>query len=148
MSEISKLVSCAMADTSNVCDDVKLGRFPNFLAQSIAAKTGVRLHGVEIILTAYSIRHIIKGHSVHTEELEKRGQIGVVNSDFDLIPEILQKADFIIKGSIERGKQSILFIKKIKCFYHVAMILEGKKDEVKLVLRTMYKSNVNKKADV
>ena len=136
-----------MADTSNVCDDVKLGFFANFQAQSIAAKTNVRVHGIEIVLTAFAIRHVIKEHGVHAKEAE-RGQIGVLNSDFELLPDILKNADVVIKGSIERGKQSILFIKNIKCYYHVAMLIEGKKDEVKLVLRTMYKSNINKKADV
>ena len=147
MGKISELVNCAMINIDTQCDDVKLSILPNSLTQSIASKTGVMLRGVNVVLTAFAIRHIIKQHGNELKEKE-RNQIGVTSSDFELIPDILKNPGTVLKGSIERGKQSVLFIKNIKCFYHVAMLIEGKKDGKKLVLRTMYKSKINKKADV
>lgn len=147
MSKISDLVACATKDELGSCDDYIIGKIFNAQAQSIAAITGVSVRGLNKVITAYAVRHTIKFHGNDKSERE-RNQIGVTNEDFELIPEILLTPDVILKGKIERGKQSILFIKKLKCYYHVAMIIEGKRGSEQLTFRTMYKSNVNKKADV
>lgn len=140
MSKILELVACATSSEDAVCADVELGKIHNYQAQQINQKTGVQLLGATKVITPYGVRHIIKSHGNNKSEKE-RAQIGVVNSDFVLIDEILRSPDQIIKGAIvERNKQSIVFIKRIKNIeYFVAMLVEGKKDNLRFVLKTMYK---------
>jgi hypothetical protein len=133
---IAALVTCAKGTDKCECKDISIGKVFNAMALSIAATTGVRLFGVEKIISDYAVRHTIKRHGNDKEERE-RGQRGITSKDFELIPDILLNPDEVVKGSIERGRQSILFIKAIGDTYYAAFVLDDKRKE--LVFRTMYK---------
>ncbi len=145
MRKILELVECVVNGNNSECEEIVLGNVHNYHAQAINRSTGVKLNGAEIVITPYSVLHIIKTHGNHKLEVE-RGQLGIINSDFEFIHSIVTKPDEIQKGAIvERNKQSILFIKSIKnAMYYVAMIVEGKMEKLRLVLRTMYKKPIKK----
>ena len=136
MSRISELVACSRINSICECEDISFGKVFNSQAVAIAQITGVRLFGVEKTISDYAVRHIIKQHGNDIEE-RKRGQIGVTDIDFEKIQDIFLNYDEVIKGSIERGKQSIVFIKRIGALYHLAAILDEKRK--KLIVRTMFK---------
>lgn len=138
MSKISQLVALAKIETTSISQTVNFGNFPNFQAQEIARITGVQIRGSLKTLTAFDVTHALKEHGDHQEQ-QLRGQIGVVDADFDLIPEILKSPDSVIKGDTIRGHQSLVFTKRIKCLYHIVMRLEGKGELLKVVFKTMYK---------
>ena len=142
MSKISVLVDCVCATNPTICQEVNFGNIPNFQAQKINQIIGIKVNGAKKVLTAYGVRHILKEHGNNAAEIE-RGQRGITNADFELIPEILLIPDKIEKGKIvERNKQSMYFIKKLKYEYFVAVILEGKNEGLRLVVKTMYKKPI------
>ena len=87
--KIADLVAFARADTTNTYQEINFGVFPNFQAQEINAKTGIKVNGASKFLTSSGIIHAIKGHGDDKEE-SKRGQKGITDSDFELIPEFCQ----------------------------------------------------------
>jgi hypothetical protein len=122
MSQIKTLVTFAKEDTTNVYKEISLGTTPNFQAQQISANTGVNIKGLEKILTASGIRHAFAGHGNHKLESE-RGQVGIKDEDFELLPQILKESDSVVKGDNKRGQQSVVFIKKIITnTYHAAFV--------------------------
>lgn len=119
---------------------LSFGKIPNQQGQQIAQATGITsLSGIQKIIKVYDVIHIFKSHGDDKAE-KARGQIGVIISDFDLINEILRFPDEVAKGAIvERGKQSILFKKRIICRYIIAAVLEKMKDVTVLRIKTLYK---------
>jgi hypothetical protein len=105
MIQIKALVIFAKEDTTNIYKEISLGTTPNFQAQQINADTGVNIKGLEKILTESGIRHAFAGHGNHKLESE-RGQVGIVNEDFELLPQILKEPDLVLKGDNKRGQQS------------------------------------------
>lgn len=139
MSKISDLVIFTKKNPEVTDKQADLGNFPNAKAQQIAANTGVVVRGSKRILTAYGIRHALKGHGCDLEE-KKRAQIGVIDSDFDLIPKILNDPDEVIRGfDGNRGKKALKFRKVIGCEYWVVMSVFSQKGELILEFDTMYK---------
>jgi len=139
MSKIDELVQFAKADTSNTEErEVNFGNVPNFQAQKIAADTEVVIKGAIKILSAYAVNHIFKRHGNHQEE-QKRGQVGVVDSDFKLIPEILFSPDSVSKGTEgNRGQKSLIFKRKYSHTYFVIVSIYKHKQSIRLEVQTMY----------
>lgn len=145
LSKIADLVAFARADRTNTYQEINFGVFPNFQAQEINAKTGIKVNGASKILTSSGIIHAIKGHGDDKEE-SKRGQKGIIDSDFQLIPSILSDPDQVNKGIITaRGDPSIVFVKKIKFIeYYVAMAIKKNKSGVNIYFTTMYAKKTKK----
>ena len=145
MSKILDLVAFAKTDTTNEQKEVVLGNVANFQAQEINKITGVKINGAKRIITLSGIRHAIKEHGNNKEQIE-RGQIGIIDSDFELIQDILNRPDRLVKGNDKRGKKSIMFIRLLGIKeYYIAMSLHPSKEDVKIIFNTMY---IKKKADV
>lgn len=139
MSKIQNLITFALNDKTNTYSDVNFGTVPNFQAQEINAKTHVNVRGCKKHLTASGIRHAFAGHG--NAELEKRNnQIAITNADFELLPSILDKPDYLEKGNNNRrGNEAVVFVKNIKGhLYHVVMSVVKYSDENRLVFNTMY----------
>ncbi|MBW0162195.1 MAG: hypothetical protein HYI21_10790 [Sediminibacterium sp. Gen4] len=124
------------------------GQFPNSTARDISQDTGVNVIGARLILNPFGIAHVLKYHS-HKKEKE-RGQIPVVDQDFDLVTTIVREHDsYQIASPNQRGEPGIYFYKTInKVLYTVCMTYTDKKDrytkertDKKLTLSTMYKKN-------
>ena len=142
MSKILQLVDFALNDTTKTHNEINFGTIPNFQAQSIASTTGVTVKSATKILTAAGIRHAFAGHGNQVLE-NKRGQIGITRTDFDLIPIILTNFDFVIKGNEGRkGQQSVVFVKQIDLSeYHVVMGISKISNGLELVFNTMFIKN-------
>jgi hypothetical protein len=112
---------------------------PNYKAQEINAKTGVKVNGAKKILSNQGVAHILSSHGDNKKE-EARGQKGVSEADFELIPVILNDyEDVVYGGKNSRGKESIIFIKTVNNFkYHVVMAASVSKKEINLFVNTMY----------
>lgn len=85
------------------------------------------------------ITHTIKRHGNDAEE-SKRGQKGITDADFELIPSILDSPDDVIKGNqTGRGDQALVFTKKIGAFtYHLVMAVKKNNQEISLFFTTMF----------
>ncbi len=124
------------------------GQFPNAIAQAITQHTGINVIGARLILNPFGIAHVLK---YHTDQKEvERGQIPVITTDFDLIPDIVRNSDkYELASPNQRGQPGIYFYKTIKgVLYIVCMTYADKKDrytkertDKKLTLSTMYKKN-------
>ena len=137
MSKISDLVALAKTDETKQYKEIDLGVIPNYQAQQINSDTGVFVRGAKKILSTDGIRHAFSTHGNAVLEAE-RGQVGIIDTDFDKLPLIFNTPDFIIKGATHRGKESIVFVKTINNnTYHVVMARV--KDN--LVLKTIFKKS-------
>ncbi len=139
MSKVSQLVLFAKADTTNTHKEINFGIIPNFQAQDINGKTGVYVRGCKRILNTSGIRHAFNGHGNQLKENE-RGQIGIIDIDFELLTEIFNTPDSVVRGNNNsRGQHAVVFIKKIGIkTYHVVMSLVESRKELNLVFSTMY----------
>lgn len=140
MSKISDLVTFAKADQTNTYKDVNFGYVTNLQAQEINAKTGVSVNGCKRCLTASGIRHAISSHGDLKSEKRKENQIAITDADFELIPEILNNPDYLVRGgNNRRGNDAVEFIKAFKRKdYHVVMSVVVFKNGRELVFNTMY----------
>ena len=111
---------------------------PNILSQDIARETGVIVRGSIKKLTSYGIIHAFDTHGNHQKESE-RGQIGIKDEDFDLIPDIITSPDSFERGNDKKSKKAVVFIKKInERIYHVVMSVTKETPTAGFVFNTMY----------
>lgn len=136
---IADLVALAKTNNDAAYEDIIMGNVSNFQAQEINAKTGVKINGARKIMSTYGITHVLKGHGNNNEETA-RGQKGVTDKDFELVPNILSNPDSVsYGGKNSRGKESLIFIKNIDNLnYHVVMSVDVKKGQTDISLATMY----------
>lgn len=139
MSKISELVKFVKNDTTHSYKEINFSQFPNFRAQEIAGITGYTIKGALRIISNSGITHTLEMHGDDAKERE-RGQIGVTEADFELIPIILNEPDIIEKGLNNRQKKpAILFSKCIGAkVYFVIMTLEKTSEGRDLIFKTMY----------
>jgi hypothetical protein len=143
--KIGELVIFAQKDAESEYKEINFGVIPNFQAQEINKNTGIKINGATKVLSSFAIKHIIKKHGSGSNQ-EERGQKTIAVTDFELIPLILKDPDVVsYVGKNSKGKESILFKKRIDAFtYFVAMAVaykknnETKKEEVTLFVNTMY----------
>lgn len=127
------------------------GIFPNEKAQQISSLTQINIIGAIRQLKPYGIAHTITWHG-NMREFE-RGQIPVYETDFDLIPIIVDEYDLCEKANNDkRGNPSIYFHKTInQVRYTVCMTFTAKKERYtnrmikSLSFSTMYKKPTLKK---
>ena len=144
-SQIAKLIEYAKADVTNTHQEINFGNVPNFQAQEINFKTGIKINGAIKVISSSGIIHTIKRHGNDKEESE-RGQKGITDADFELIPSILTAPDGVNKGIITgRGDQSIVFVKRLNsCEYYVVMAVKKQSDRITLFFTTMYAKKIQK----
>jgi phage-Barnase-EndoU-ColicinE5/D-RelE like nuclease3 len=142
LSKISDLVLFAKQDPDSTYKEINFGIIPNFQSQSINAETGVDTKGSLRILSTFGIRHAFSTHGDNSQE-QPRGQTGITDKDFELVPEILKSPDGIEKGNLsKKGDLAVLFKKEINGkFYHVVMNVKKSKEGKSLVFGTMYIKN-------
>lgn len=134
ISDIKKFVSSAKTVPSNA--KLYFGKISTKLSDKIKQSIGIELNNYNISLKADSIKHILKKHGKSTETL--RGQIPVVDSDFELIPEIVSEYDSVEKGrETNDGKPSITFKKQIGEEYYLVNYVSDKNHN--LEVQTMWK---------
>jgi hypothetical protein len=138
-SQITKLIEYSREDTTNTYKDINFGQVPNYKAQEINLKTGIKINGAMKILSNQAIIHIFSNHG-HDKKEGERGQKGVTDADCELIPSILSDYDDVFYGGKNsKGKESIVFVKVINNLkYHVAMAVSPSKDQINLFVNTMY----------
>lgn len=138
MNNISLLVAFAKTDLTNAHQEISLGKISNSQGQQINAGIGFKINGAIKILTAHGIRHAMKQHADHRQQ-QMRSQHGLVDTDFELIPSILNTPDQVLKGTVSsRGKDVLKFTKEIKgCRYFVIMSIEHY-PELRIIFNTMY----------
>lgn len=138
LSKILELVKYSK-ENSEEYREINFGTISNFKAQDINMKTGVPVLQCTKVLSSDGISHAFESHGDDVKQ-KLRGQIGIQDSDFELIPSILNDYDSVEKGLNNRQKFSaVLFKKKInKRIYHVVMIVLGNKDNRHLKFKTMY----------
>jgi phage-Barnase-EndoU-ColicinE5/D-RelE like nuclease3 len=72
-SQIAKLIEYAKADVTNTHQEINFGNVPNFQAQEINFKTGIKVNGAIKVISSSGIIHTIKRHGNDKEETA-RGQ--------------------------------------------------------------------------
>ncbi len=137
MNNISLLVAFAKTDLTNTYQEISLGKISNSQGQQINAGIGFKINGAVKILTAHGIRHAMKQHADHRQQ-QMRSQYGLVDTDFELIPSILNMPNQVLKGTASsRGKDVVKFIKEIKGRrYFVIMSIEYH-PELRIIFNTM-----------
>jgi phage-Barnase-EndoU-ColicinE5/D-RelE like nuclease3 len=138
-SSIAKLIEFSREDTTNTYQEINFGHIPNFKAQEIIQLTGVRVNGAKKILNTHAVTHTLSSHGDDKKETE-RGQKGVTNEDFELIPVILNDYNTVLYGGLNsKKKESLVFVKEINNLtYYVVMAVSINKEETNLFMNTMY----------
>lgn len=120
-------------------EKVSLGITPNYVAQSILAQTGLKVHGLNMEIDSQAVVHIIKEHGNNTEQ-QLRGQAGITPKDYTLIPDILKSPDSVIKGKVIRGGgDSLVYSKCIASRkYFLVMRIQGYPLNPHMTVKTLY----------
>ena len=105
-------------------------------ANKIKKITGIDVSQRKQILLDNDIRHMIKQHSNKDKEAQKE-QIAITYKDIELIPNVINHYDKIVKGSLNDKEQTVRYIKKIgKNKVYVVEIVPETKNNLKI--KTMW----------
>ena len=129
-------------NSKQVRNNAKLyyGKLNKKVSDKIKRKFGIKVKNYNISLKSDSVKHIIKKHGSSKELL--RGQLPIIDSDFELIPEIVSNYDNIILGTPTlSNKPAITFIKHIDCYYYLVSYVSDKSHN--LEVQTMWKTKKN-----
>jgi len=137
MNIIATFITTVLNETGNALKKISLGKLSNSEVSAIYINTGFDLTNFERIIDNYAIKHTFRKHGNHkTEQL--RGQIGVQQTDFELIPLIINMPDKIENGGENNiGRDILLTSKEInnKRYFLAEEIRINKKE---LALQTLY----------
>ena len=132
--DVSSFVESAKKVPSNA--KLYFGKIGKTIADKIKSKLGIEIENYNISLKADSIKHILSHHSSNKESL--RGQVPIVETDFNLIPEIVSNYDSVEESGITpQGKPVITFKKQIGDVYYLVNYVSNKNHN--LEVQTMYK---------
>ena len=116
------------------------GKINKTVSYKIKIKFGINIKNYNISLKSDNVKHIIKKHGSENELL--RGQLPIIDSDFELIPEIVSNYDNVFLGTpTPSNKPSITFIKKIGSYYYLVNYVSDKSHN--LEVQTMWKTKKN-----
>ena len=133
---IGELVNFSKTDRFNKNKVLKLSLITNEVAKRIENKTGFDLFGYTRTIDTSAIRHILKKHG-NQEKESQRGQIAVLDSDFNLINAIALPENIISFEKNKLGNNCLLYKTKIvETYFYAEEIRTGKKY---LSLNTLYK---------
>jgi hypothetical protein len=126
---------------------VKLGAVSPWIVEN-ARDVGLNIDGYEHEISNYFIRHVIKNHG-DTKKEASRGNLPVQDEDFQKIPAIIERADYIIFGAKRNNGDRIIYAKNLEngTMLYFEEILDGKGNK-SLRGNTMYKTKkiLNKEA--
>ncbi len=98
--------------------------------------TGINVEQRKHILLDNDIRHMINEHSDKIAEAKKK-QIPITPKDIELIPDVINEYDKIIKGSDNKGEQTIRYIKNMgKNKIYVVEVVPSIQND--LIIKTMW----------
>lgn len=120
------------------CSNSKIyfGKISDLIADKIENEIDINIKNYNLSLKSDSVKHILNNHSNKKELL--RGQIPIVEKDFQLIPNIVSNYDKVYKaGLTKQGKCVITFEKVIGDKYYLVNNVSDKKHT--LEVHTMYK---------
>lgn len=141
--DVSSFVESAKKIPSNA--KLYFGKIGKTVANKIKTQLGIDVENYNISLKADSIKHILFHHSSKNEIL--RGQVPIVESDFNLIPEIVSNYDSVEKsGTTQQGKPALTFKKQIGDTYYLINYISNKNHN--LEVQTMYKQKKKNSATV
>jgi hypothetical protein len=105
-----------------------------------AKDVSIDIEGYGHEISNYFIRHVIKSHGNEKTELD-RGNVPVIDTDFEKIPEIIESPDYVIFGGKRKGIEKIIYVKyaEKKTVLYFEEILTGQKNK-SLRGNTLYKS--------
>ena len=105
-------------------------------ATKINKITGINVEQRKHILLDNDIRHMINEHSDKIAEAKKK-QIPITPKDIELIPDVINEYDRIVKGSDSRGEQTVRYIKNIeKNKVYVVEVVPSQQND--LIIKTMW----------
>jgi hypothetical protein len=108
---IGRLIDLA-AQPGHNHQTVEIGHAESWLI-SAASDSGISIDGMAHTIDTSAIRHIIAQHGSDAKE-QRRGQVGVSESDLKNIPEVVSAPDSVIFGAMNsRGQDLIAYVKKM-----------------------------------
>ncbi|MCL2328322.1 MAG: hypothetical protein FWC39_07390 [Bacteroidetes bacterium] len=81
---------------------------PNWVKQKVKLAVGFEINSHKI--SKNGIIHAKKGHGIGGTKVTPQSP-ALTDADFELFPYILQNPDYIEKGTINKGKQSIRYVR-------------------------------------
>jgi hypothetical protein len=134
--EIKQLVEFAINSKNPINSKIEICIIDEFEAEILELKTGFKLVGFKRIMDKFSINHTLKNHG-NVDIEKRRGQIAIIEEDFELVPQIVKSENIIHVSKNKIGNDIILYEAIIKdTFYYVEEVRRGKKE---LCMTTMYK---------
>jgi hypothetical protein len=88
---------------------IVIGKVDNWLIKK-ADEQGVDIHGYVHEISNYFIRHVIRNHGNAKREIA-RGNLPVMDDDFQHIPAIIEHPDYIIIGAKRNNAERIIYVK-------------------------------------
>ncbi len=129
-------IEIALKDKTSI-GKTYLGVVNHDISKKIKKLTGINVEGRNHTISNDNIRHIIKEHGNPAVEKQK-GQLPITKDDIKQIPNVINNPTTIIKGTNNRNKKTIRYIKKYN--NHTIIIVEIIQDKSKnLVIKTMWK---------
>lgn len=113
--------------------------------ENIKTHTNIDLTGYKRVMDSSAINHVIKKHGTKRTE-EPRGQIPVVNEDFEEIPEITQNYDVLEYGGLSNIERQTLVFEQQKADKNYIYVEEVRTKRKEVALQTLY-IRKNKKAN-
>jgi hypothetical protein len=133
---IAAFVKECLQDKSETVHLLEIGSISNYEAELIRYKTGLNVSGYTRIIDNYGIKHTLKQHG--KAELEQlRGQLPIIPSDFELIPQIVKTENIIYSGKNKIGNDVILYEAVLDNVFYYAEEVRNKRK--KLALQSIWK---------
>lgn len=103
---------------------------------------GIDLTGFKRKIDSNGIRHVFKKHGDPGNE-SLRGQISVIEADFDLVEIIVREYDILIPGSSKLGNPTLRYEKSFPEF-HLIYVEEVRPGRKEIMLQTLYKRKIRR----
>ena len=116
--------------------EIILGSAGDMLVEN-AAENGIDIKGFSHSIDNFFVNHVLNSHgNEHTEKA--RGNVPISDNDIKMIPQVLEKPDYIIYGTkTKTGNKAIVFAKNID--EATIFVEEVRKGKMKLAAQTLYK---------
>ncbi len=128
------------AQTSNNNHKLYFGKINSQTASKIKILFNIDVENYNVSLKLDNVKHILKKHGNQKEYL--RGQVPILESDFELIPYIISNFDTIKRGlKTAQDKPVIICMKQIRINYYLVSYVSNKHHN--LEIQTMWKIKKN-----
>jgi hypothetical protein len=116
--KIAEFAKAAIGNRSKEQSLLTINKITKAEAGKIKAKTGFDLIGYFRVIDNFGVLHTMSSHGDKEKEAS-RGQLAILQKDFELIPLIVESNNIIYKGKNRQGRDVILYEAEIgnKIFY-------------------------------